>query len=86
MDVAEKEETIRGMTMVCHEMNPNIRKKLISIGLLKMTEFGPLMLWLKRAFCACLQWHLYPLVIVGVKSNDPVRMTDDVSPSVTRIS
>ncbi len=47
VDTAEKEGTIRGMTMVCHEMNPNIRKKLISIGLLKMTEFGPLMLWLE---------------------------------------
>ena len=47
VDAAEKEETIRGMTMVCHEMNPNIRKKLISIGLLKMAEFGPLMLWLE---------------------------------------
>ena len=40
----------------------------------------------ERAFCACLQWHLYPLVIVGVNSSDPVRITDDVSPSVTRIS
>ena len=47
VDAAEKEGTIRGMTMVCHEMNHNIRKKLISIGLLKMTEFGPLMLWLE---------------------------------------
>ena len=44
------------------------------------------LLCLERAFCACLQWHLYPLVIVGVNSSDPVRITDDVSPSVTRIS
>ena len=47
VDAAEKEETIREMIMVCHEMSPNIRKKLISIGLLNMIEFDPLMLWLE---------------------------------------
>ena len=47
VDATEKEETIREMIMVCHEMNPNIRKKLISMGLLEMIEFDPLMLWLE---------------------------------------
>lgn len=47
VDATEKEETIREMIMVCHEMKPNIREKLISIGLLKMIKFDPLMLWLE---------------------------------------
>ena len=47
LDATEKEETIREMIMVCHEMKPNIREKLISIGLLKMIKFDPLMLWLE---------------------------------------